>query len=72
MSLTQEVVITLANGAEYSRKVDAPEGEVQNPMTDEELSVKFQDCTHGFFPQENEKVLDIIHHLESLGNIYAS
>ena len=70
MSLTQEVVITLANGAEYSRKVDAPKGEVQNPMTDEELSAKFQDCTHAFLPPtENEKVLGIIHHLESLGNI---
>jgi hypothetical protein len=39
-------------------------------MTDEELSAKFQDCTHAFLPPtENEKVLGIIHHLESLGNI---
>ena len=70
MSLAQEVAITLANGAEYSCKVDAPKGDVLNPMTDEELSAKFQDCTHAFLPQtENEKVLGIIHDLESLGNI---
>ena len=70
MSLAQEVVITLANGAEYSRKVDPPKGDAGNPMTDEELSAKFQDCTRSFLAQpEIEKVVGIIRNLESLGNI---
>jgi len=70
MALTGEVAVTLTNGAEYSRKIDIPKGDVRNPMTGEELSAKFQDCTYVFLAQtEIEKVLGIIHNLESLGNI---
>ena len=70
MSLTQEVVITLANGEEYSRRVTIPKGEVQNPMTDEELSAKFHDCTRmSFSPAEGKKVLEVLHDLEHLGEI---
>jgi 2-methylcitrate dehydratase PrpD len=70
MVLTGEVAVTLANGAEYSRKIDGPKGDAPNPMTDEELSAKFRDCTHLFLAQtEIEKVLRVIHNLESLGSI---
>jgi 2-methylcitrate dehydratase PrpD len=70
MSLAGEVVVTLANGAEYSRKIDEPKGDAQNPMTDEEASAKFADCARLFLPQkEIEKLLGMINKLESLGHI---
>jgi len=70
MSLAQEVVVKLSNGAEYSYKVDTPKGDPQNPMTEDELSMKFKDCARLSLPQiEIEKVLEIVSKLESLGNI---
>ena len=70
MVLTGEVAVMLANGAEYCCKIDTPKGDFPNPMTDEELSAKFQDCAHLFLAQtEIEKVLGMIHDLESLGNM---
>jgi 2-methylcitrate dehydratase PrpD len=70
MALTGEVVVSLANGAEYSHKIDVPKGDASNPMTDEELSAKFQDCTHRVLHEKDvEKVAGMIHHLESLGNV---
>lgn len=70
MLLTGEVAVTLANGAVYSHKIDVPKGDDPNPMTYEELSVKFQDCTHLFLAQtEINEVLWILHHLESLESI---
>jgi 2-methylcitrate dehydratase PrpD len=70
MVLKGEVVVTLANGAEYSHKIDVPKGDDPNPMTYEELSAKFKDCTHLFLTQtEIEKVLRTIHNLESLESI---
>lgn len=70
MSLTQEVVVKLSNGAEYSYKVDVPKGDPQNPMADEELSAKFIDCARMSLPQmEIEKVLEMVSKLESLDHI---
>ena len=70
MALTGEVIVSLANGAEVSRKIDVPKGDASNPMTDEEVSAKFQDCTHLVLHQkEIEKVMGMVHNLESLGNI---
>jgi 2-methylcitrate dehydratase PrpD len=70
MSLATEVVVKLANGAEYSRKVDPPKGDAGNPMTDEELSAKFQDCTRSVLSQkEAGKLLEMILALESLKNV---
>jgi 2-methylcitrate dehydratase PrpD len=70
MALTGEVAVTLANGAEYSRKIDVPKGDASNPMTDEELSEKFQDCAQLVLHQaEIEKVLGILQSLESLTDI---
>lgn len=70
MALTGEVAVTIASGAEYSRKIEGPKGDIPNLMTDEELSAKFQDCTYRFLAQtEIERVLEIIHNLESLENI---
>lgn len=70
MSLAQEVVVRLANGTEYSYKVDVPKGDQQNPMTDEDVSTKFTDCARLSLSQvDSQKVMDMITHLESLDNI---
>ena len=70
MSLAQEVVLKLSNGAEYSYKVNTPKGDPQNPMSEDELSTKFRDCAHLSLPQiQIEKVLEMLSKLESLGNI---
>jgi 2-methylcitrate dehydratase PrpD len=70
MALKGEVIVSLVNGAEVSCKIDIPKGDASNPMTEEELSAKFQDCTHRALQQkEIEKVMGMIHNLESLGNI---
>jgi 2-methylcitrate dehydratase PrpD len=68
--LAQEVVVKLSNGTEYSRKVEAPKGDPESPLTDEELSAKFIDCTRLALSQTKiEKVLEMVAHLESLKNI---
>jgi 2-methylcitrate dehydratase PrpD len=70
MVLKGEVAVTLANGAEYSHKIHVPKGDDPNPMTCDELSVKFKDCTHLSLTQkEIEEVLRTIHNLDSLGSI---
>ena len=70
MSLAQEVVLKLSNGAEYACRVDTPKGDPQNPMTEDELSMKFKDCARMSLPQiEIEKVLEMLGKLESLDNI---
>ncbi len=40
----QEFTITLEDGSVYRRKVKFPKGEPQNPVGDEELYAKYQDC----------------------------
>jgi 2-methylcitrate dehydratase PrpD len=70
MSLAQEVVLKLSNGAEYSHKVVTPKGDPQNPMTEDDLSMKFKDCARLVLPQiETEKVLEMVRKVESLGNV---
>lgn len=70
LSLTQEVVVKLDNGAEFSYKVDMPKGGLGNPMTDEELSAKFVDCARLLLPQAViNKIIEMVNNLESLDNI---
>lgn len=70
MNLSQEIAIKLANGAEYSCKIDAPKGDPQNPMTDEELSAKFKDCARFSLCQTKiDRVLEMANKLESLDNV---
>ena len=70
MALKAEVVVSLANGTEASRKIDIPKGDASNPMTEEEVSAKFQDCTRKALGQkEIEKVMGMLQNLESLEDI---
>jgi 2-methylcitrate dehydratase PrpD len=69
-SLTQEVVAKMSNGAEYFQKVEVPKGDPESPLTDEELSAKFIDCTRLTLSQTKiEKALEMVARLESLKNI---
>jgi 2-methylcitrate dehydratase PrpD len=69
-TLTQEVVVRLSSGAEYSRKVEVPKGDPGNPLTDEELSAKFVDCVRSVLSQEKiDEGIEMIAHLESLKKI---
>jgi 2-methylcitrate dehydratase PrpD len=70
MALKAEVVVSLAAGTEASRKIDIPKGDASNPMTEGEISAKFRDCTHkALLPKEIEKVMGMLHNLESLSDI---
>ena len=70
MSLAQEIVVKLANGNEYAYRVDAPKGDPQNPMTDEELSAKFRDCARCLLSETKiENMLEMVNKLDSLDNI---
>ena len=70
MALKAEVVVSLVNGEEVSSKIEIPKGDASSPMTDDELSAKFQDCTHLTFQRkEIEKVLQMLQNLESAADI---
>ena len=36
-----QVTITLVNGAQYQQRVDVPKGDPRDPMTEDEIAVKF-------------------------------
>ena len=40
----QQVILSMSDGSTYSRKVEHPKGEPQNPLTDEDATLKFDDC----------------------------
>jgi 2-methylcitrate dehydratase PrpD len=70
MTLTQEVVVKLDNGEEYSYEVPGPKGDPENPMSHEELAAKFIDCTRSYFSEgEIDKMLKMIGSLESLDDM---
>jgi 2-methylcitrate dehydratase PrpD len=69
-SLTQEVVVKLDSGAEYSHRVEVPKGDPENPMTSEELSTKLRDCARLSLPKEIiERLIETITKLERLDNV---
>lgn len=70
VDLTQEVMVKLKDGREYSHRVDTPKGDPKNPMTDEEMLTKFKDCASlAPVPLEAEHLLELIHKIESLDDI---
>jgi 2-methylcitrate dehydratase PrpD len=70
VNLTQEVIVRLKDGREYSHRVNIPKGDPKNPMTDEEILTKFKDCARlAPVSLEAERLLELIHKIESLDNI---
>ncbi len=67
MDLTAEIAIRLNNGAQYSHRVSLPKGEPENPMTDEELAIKFETCSSLIFNKRDvHKILNLIKHMEEV------
>ena len=40
----QQVILSMSDGSTFSHKVEHPKGEPQNPLTDEDATLKFDDC----------------------------
>lgn len=69
-SLIQEVEIKLKNGKKYTRKVTAPKGDPDNPLTDAELLAKFTDCARLMLKTGAlKKTRDLILRIEELKDV---
>ena len=65
-----KVVITLTDGSSYKAEVDYPKGDPREPMTQEDLDVKFESLTSKLMDGEKrEKIRSTIWNLERLDNI---
>jgi 2-methylcitrate dehydratase PrpD len=70
--LASKVTIELLDGTEYSRRVDYPRGDPENPMTVDEISEKFLRLTRGALPGKlAEAIMNQIEHLEQLDDVAA-
>jgi 2-methylcitrate dehydratase PrpD len=65
-----EVRLILRNGVELHHRVVTPRGDPENPMTAEELTLKFRDCAGRVLsPQKIDQCLDMLLSLDSLKDI---
>ena len=68
--LCQELTIKDHSGKEYTKKVLKPKGDPDNPMSDQELAYKFEDCASPYFSkQERLEIINQVIHLETLDDI---
>jgi 2-methylcitrate dehydratase PrpD len=68
--LTTRIRVVMDDGKEYSHEVSVPKGEPENPMTEEDFSIKFMDCARYALSNEAiDKCMDRILNLESLSNV---
>lgn len=65
-----EVKVRLKNGKEYSHKVLIDKGSPQNPLSKEELSLKYRDCAGTVLsPQDIERSFELATNLEQVEDI---
>jgi 2-methylcitrate dehydratase PrpD len=65
-----EVHITLNDGRKLSKRIDLPKGEVENPVSRDELIMKFANCTDGYFEEDTKgKVVNKILRIDQVDNI---
>jgi 2-methylcitrate dehydratase PrpD len=65
-----EVKVRLKNGKEYSHQVIIDKGSPQNPLTKEELSLKYRDCASTVLPsQDIAKSFELAANLERVEDI---
>lgn len=70
IDLGGEVVVRLQNGNACSRRVDVAKGDPKNPLSWEELTNKYRDCSRLSLSAENmNRSLNLILHLESISDI---
>jgi 2-methylcitrate dehydratase PrpD len=66
IDLLTEIVIRLDNGDIYSHRVGTPKGEPENPMTEEELLIKFRrSAGRAFQEKEIDTLIECIRHLDN-------
>ena len=68
----QEVVVRLKDGREFSRRVSFAEvpGSPRNPITWEEQSNKFRDCTQGIIPAKKiDEIVELVLHFDKLQDV---
>jgi 2-methylcitrate dehydratase PrpD len=67
---TPEFIVTLKDGTKWHTKIEFPRGEPENPVNDDILIEKYQDCAGSILPQKiRTQVKDLIMNLESVENI---
>jgi 2-methylcitrate dehydratase PrpD len=65
-----EVFITLNNGRKLYNRVDLPKGEIENPVSRDELIRKFAYCTDYYFDDEKRKeIVDKVFNMENIDDI---
>ena len=65
-----KVVITLTDGSSYKAEVDYPKGDPREPMTQEDLDLKFESLTSKLMDDEKrEKIKSTIWNLETLDSM---
>lgn len=70
VSPASRITIELTNNDKYSFSVDKPKGHPVDPLTMEEVKIKFRSCASIVLPEnEIERVLDTILQIEKLENI---
>ena len=64
------VTITTNDGKQYSTRVDVPKGDPRDPMTEEEIAVKFNALGGDVIGQDQcEKLRQCIMNLENVGKL---
>lgn len=64
------VTITTSDGKSYSKRVDVPKGDPRDPMTAEEIGVKFNALGKGVLSSDKCKHLaELILNMETIGNV---
>ena len=70
MDIPQKVTLILKNGKEYSYQVDIPKGDYRNPLSDEEVALKYRDCASFVLSAgKTNHSLRILQNLEKLRNV---
>ena len=65
-----KMVLTQKNGKRFSAQIDYPKGSIQNPMSDEELMVKFHSLANPVIGVDRAEALaDSVWHLEKLRDL---
>jgi 2-methylcitrate dehydratase PrpD len=63
----QEIIITLKDGNPLSRRVEAPKGEPENPMSHNEIVTKFRNYSASFISTDLiEQVIEMVNDVEEL------
>ncbi len=70
MEEPQEVIVRLNDGRELSHRVEKHKGTAENPLSDEEIFYKFQDCASLVLDKERvEEILNILRNLDEIRDL---